>query len=98
MHYRIRTTTGPKVVPAPEIDFSKTVVLVAEGNRPELYHEFHRKSELAIRAALGARRPLLVRGRPCRQDPARGGRAAPEARVAIRCGAKPTTCSGNSKR
>ena len=35
-----------------------------EGNRPEQYHEFDRKSELAIRAALGAKRPLLVRGKP----------------------------------
>jgi len=31
---------------------------------PELFHEFDEESILAIRAALGAKRPLLVRGEP----------------------------------
>src|SRR3954452_18915813 len=59
-----RKKTGPKVEPPPEIDCSEPVVLVSEGNRPEQYHEFEPQSALAIRAALGARRPLLVRGKP----------------------------------
>src|SRR3954454_21870413 len=56
--------TNPKANPPPEIDCSEPVVLVSEGNRPEQYHEFEPESALAIRAALGARRPLLVRGKP----------------------------------
>src|SRR3954447_14166797 len=58
------TKTGPKANPPPEIDCSEPVVLVSEGNRPEQYHEFEPQSALAIRSALGARRPLLVRGEP----------------------------------
>src|SRR3954464_9870745 len=53
---------GPK--PPPEIDCSRPIELIGEGNRPEQYHQFERASALAIRAALGARRPLLVRGKP----------------------------------
>src|SRR3954468_22377161 len=58
------TKTGPKANPSPEIYCSEPVVLVCEGNRPEQYHEFEQESALAIRAALGAKRPLLVRGKP----------------------------------
>jgi len=50
--------------PPPEIDCSKSIELISEGNRPEQYHQFEPKSARAIRAALGAKRPLLVRGEP----------------------------------
>ncbi len=50
--------------PPPEIDCSKSIELISEGNRPEQYHQFEPESARAIRAALGAKRPLLVRGKP----------------------------------
>src|SRR5512135_69473 len=50
--------------PPPEIDCGKSIELIGEGNRPEQYHQFEPKSARAIRAALGAKRPLLVRGKP----------------------------------
>ncbi len=95
--------TGPKVNPPPEIDCSKAVVLVREGNRPEQYHEFEPESALAIRAALGARRPLLVRGKP---GVGKTQLAAAAAKVLKRPlvsrssihGPKHVTCSGNSMR
>ncbi len=56
--------TEPKVKPPPEINCSESITLISEENRPEQYHQFEEKSALAIRAALGAKRPLLVRGKP----------------------------------
>jgi MoxR-like ATPase len=56
--------TPLKAEAPPAIDWDEPVVLVREGNRPEQYHAFERESVLAIQAALGARRPLLVRGKP----------------------------------
>ena len=56
--------TEPKFKPPPEINCSESITLISEENRPEQYHQFERKSALAIRAALGAKRPLLVRGKP----------------------------------
>ena len=50
--------------PPPEIDCDKSIELISEGNRPEQYHQFEPESARAIRAALGAKRPLLVRGKP----------------------------------
>jgi MoxR-like ATPase len=49
---------------SPKIDWSKPVELVPEGNRPEQYHQFETRSRDAIYSALGAKRPLLVRGKP----------------------------------
>jgi MoxR-like ATPase len=56
--------TEPKVKPPPEINCSESITLISEENRPEQYHQFEEESALAIRAALGAKRPLLVRGKP----------------------------------
>ena len=50
--------------PPPEIDCSRPVKLVDQPGLPEQYHQFEPESALAIRAALGACRPLLVRGEP----------------------------------
>jgi MoxR-like ATPase len=50
--------------PPPKIDCSKTVELVVRPELPEQYHQFEPESALAIEAALGACRPLLVRGEP----------------------------------
>jgi MoxR-like ATPase len=58
-----KARTGPWISSS-DLDFSKPVELLKEGNRPEQYHEFDEQSALAIVAALGARRPLLVRGKP----------------------------------
>jgi MoxR-like ATPase len=59
-----KTETDPKPQPPPEINCTEPIELIGEGNRPEQYHQFEPESALAIRAALGARRPLLVRGKP----------------------------------
>src|SRR5206468_63305 len=48
----------------PEIDCTRPVELIARPELPEQYHQFEPESALAIRAALGACRPLLVRGEP----------------------------------
>ncbi len=48
----------------PLIDCSKPVKLADRPGLPEQYHVFEAESALAIRAALGACRPLLVRGEP----------------------------------
>ncbi len=48
----------------PEIDCSTPVKLADRPGLPEQYHQFEPESALAIRAALGACRPLLVRGEP----------------------------------
>jgi len=55
---------GPKLKPPPEIDCTKSIELTSADNRPEQYHQFEEESARAIRAALGAKRPLLVRGKP----------------------------------
>jgi MoxR-like ATPase len=47
-----------------EIDWSKPIELLNEGNRPEQYHKFEPRCKDAIYSALGAKRPLLVRGKP----------------------------------
>ena len=51
-------------VAPPEIDCSTPVKLADRPGLPEQYHQFEPESALAIRAALGACRPLLVRGEP----------------------------------
>jgi MoxR-like ATPase len=58
--------SSPTYKPPPEIDCSKEYDLAREDqdNRPEQRHKFEKASADAIRAALGARRPLLVRGLP----------------------------------
>src|SRR5438046_2014808 len=48
----------------PEIDCQTPVKLIDRPGLPEQYHLFDPESALAIRAALAARRPLLVRGEP----------------------------------
>jgi MoxR-like ATPase len=48
----------------PEIDCRKPIKLVDRPGLPEQYHLFDKDSAMAIRAALAARRPLLVRGEP----------------------------------
>jgi len=48
----------------PAIDWRREVKLVDEPNLPEQYHKFRQEDVLAIRAALAACRPLLVRGEP----------------------------------
>ena len=48
----------------PEIDCSKPIKLVDRPGLPEQYHLFDDDSAQAIRAALAAMRPLLVRGEP----------------------------------
>jgi MoxR-like ATPase len=53
----------PRVAP-PEIDCTTPIKLVDQPGQPEQYHQFEPESALAIRAALGACRPLLVRGEP----------------------------------
>jgi MoxR-like ATPase len=50
--------------PPPEIDCDAPVKLVDRPELPEQYHQFEPESALAIQAALGACRPLLVRGEP----------------------------------
>jgi MoxR-like ATPase len=48
----------------PEFDWRKPIKLVDRPGLPEQYHLFDEPSAMAIRAALAARRPLLVRGEP----------------------------------
>jgi MoxR-like ATPase len=57
-------SADPKFRPPPDIDCSRSYKLTSAENRPEQYHQFDEKSARAIRAALAAKRPLLVRGRP----------------------------------
>ena len=47
-----------------EIDWESPIKLVDRPGLAEQYHLFDAESALAIRAALAARRPLLVRGEP----------------------------------
>jgi MoxR-like ATPase len=51
-------------IPPVEAFLEKPVALVDSGGGPEQYHVFDRESAQAIRAALAAKRPLLVRGEP----------------------------------
>lgn len=44
--------------------FEKTVTLPASGSWPETQHQFDTKSMWAVKAAVAAQRPLLVRGEP----------------------------------
>ena len=46
------------------IDCDTTYKIADDSGDPEQYHRFDPESALAIRAALAARRPLLVRGEP----------------------------------
>ena len=55
---------GRQRVAPPQIDCSTPVKLADRPGLPEQYHQFEPESALAIRAALGACRPLLVRGEP----------------------------------
>ncbi len=56
---------SPRVLePPPTIDWEQPVRLSARLGVPERHHEFEERDVLAIRAAIGARRPLLVRGDP----------------------------------
>jgi MoxR-like ATPase len=56
---------GPKLnIPPVEAFLEKPVTLVDSGGGPEQYHVFDRESAQGIRAALAAKRPLLVRGEP----------------------------------
>ena len=57
-------TADSRLKPPPEIDCTKSIELISADNRPEQYHQFEEASARAIRAALGAKRPLLVRGKP----------------------------------
>ncbi|MFI5457389.1 MAG: AAA family ATPase [Isosphaerales bacterium] len=54
----------PKLKPPPDIDCTKSFKLTSADNRPEQYHQFEVDSARAIQAALAAKRPLLVRGKP----------------------------------
>jgi len=56
-------TGRPREAPR-QIDCDKLVKLIDRPGLPEQYHKFEPESALAIRAALGACRPLLVRGEP----------------------------------
>ena len=55
---------GRQRVAPPQIDCGTPVKLADRPGLPEQYHQFEPESALAIRAALGAKRPLLVRGKP----------------------------------
>jgi MoxR-like ATPase len=57
------STAGRTPVPS-ETDWQTPIKLVDRPGLPEQYHLFDPESALAIRAALAARRPLLVRGEP----------------------------------
>ncbi|MDR3638324.1 MAG: MoxR family ATPase [Isosphaeraceae bacterium] len=59
-----QTPAEPKLKPPPAIDCRKSIELTSAENRPEQYHKFEPEHAAAIRAALGAKRPLLVRGKP----------------------------------
>jgi MoxR-like ATPase len=50
--------------PPPEINLAETIDLVVRPGLPEQYHQFDAESALALRAAVAACRPLLVRGEP----------------------------------
>ena len=55
---------GSGTASPPDFDISEPVKLVDRPGLPEQYHLFDEHSAMAIRAALAARRPLLVRGEP----------------------------------
>jgi len=57
-----QATRQSKFLPWPDV--SKPIKLVVTEGLPEQYHVFEKDSWLAIQGALGARRPLLVRGEP----------------------------------
>ena len=96
--------TEPKVKPPPEIDCTESIKLISAENRPEQYHRFEEESTLAIRAALGAKRPLLVRGKPGVGKTQLAEAAAKVLKRPLVCvvsstrGPKHATCSGNSMR
>ncbi|MDD3482748.1 AAA family ATPase [Azovibrio restrictus] len=48
----------------PPIGDAEVVALPAQGSWPEAVHQFDEHSALAVRAALAAQRPLLIRGEP----------------------------------
>ena len=50
--------------PIPPIQDDEIVPIPAQGSWPATKHVFDKKSALAVRAALAAQRPLLVRGEP----------------------------------
>jgi MoxR-like ATPase len=52
------------VTDIPEIPIGEPIPLPAAGSWPDSVHVFEAKDAYAIRAAIAARRPLLVRGRP----------------------------------
>jgi MoxR-like ATPase len=60
----IETAATMKMIPIPEIDCDTPICLSADGSIAEQYHLFDPDSAGAVRAALAARRPLLVRGEP----------------------------------
>ena len=60
---RRRTKKQSTAIPAVE-QFLKKIELLDRDNLPEQFHLFDERSAQAIRAALAARRPLLVRGEP----------------------------------
>ena len=56
-------STSPRAIP-PVAEFLPKIKLLDEPGLPEQFHIFQENSAQAIRAALAARRPLLVRGEP----------------------------------
>lgn len=59
-----QTTSGPSDTEIPAIPIGEPIGLPAVGSWPSAVHVFERPDAFAIRAALAARRPLLVRGEP----------------------------------
>src|SRR5262249_18771928 len=60
----LRRSIVPGEPDPPKIDWKTPVKLIDRHGLPEQYHLFDPESVMAIRAALAARRPLLVRGEP----------------------------------
>ncbi len=56
-------STSPRAIP-PVAEFLPRIKLLDEPGLPEQFHIFQENSAQAVRAALAARRPLLVRGEP----------------------------------
>jgi len=61
---RHRIEKQSTAIPAVEEFLKEKIELFARDNLPEQFHLFDERSAQAIRAALAARRPLLVRGEP----------------------------------
>ncbi len=64
MARRVARTRVPARKRVPSIDMSQPIKLVEREGVPERFHQFDEREVLAIRSALGACRPLLVRGEP----------------------------------